>query len=175
MAETAALSPRSLPQSSTGRFEVSNVLARFAGREPGKSVLMMAHYDSVPAGPGASDDLSGVATLLEVARVLKAGPPLRHGVLFLLDELLSGTNSHDRLDGARGILRGLLDRTAIGLATTHDLALTAMVEGLGDRAANVHFEDRLEEGKIVFDYRLRPGVVEKSNALDLMRAVGLDV
>jgi hypothetical protein len=65
---------------------VSNVLARIAGREPGKSVLMMAHYDSVPAGPGASDDLSGVATLLEVARVLKAGPPLRHGILFLLDE-----------------------------------------------------------------------------------------
>jgi hypothetical protein len=65
---------------------VSNVLARLAGREPGKSVLMMAHYDSVPAGPGAGDDLSGVATLLEVARVLKGGPPLRHGVLFLLDE-----------------------------------------------------------------------------------------
>jgi hypothetical protein len=65
---------------------VSNVLARLAGREPGKSVLMMAHYDSVPAGPGVSDDLAGVATVLEVARVLKGGPPPRHGVLFLLDE-----------------------------------------------------------------------------------------
>jgi hypothetical protein len=65
---------------------VSNVLARLAGREPGKSVLLMAHYDSVPAGPGVSDDLSGVAAILEVARVLKAGPPLRHGVLLLLDE-----------------------------------------------------------------------------------------
>ncbi len=65
---------------------VTNVLARVAGRETGKSVLMMAHYDSVPAGPGAADDLSGVATLLEVARVLKTAPPLRHGVLFLFDE-----------------------------------------------------------------------------------------
>lgn len=65
---------------------VSNVLARLPGREPGKSVLLLAHYDSVPAGPGVSDDLAGVAAVLEAARVLKAAPPLRHGVLFLLDE-----------------------------------------------------------------------------------------
>jgi hypothetical protein len=65
---------------------VSNVLARLPGREPGRSVLLMAHYDSVPAGPGVSDDLAGAAAILEAARVLKAGPPLRHGVLFLLDE-----------------------------------------------------------------------------------------
>ena len=97
------------------------------------------------------------------------------GVLFLLDELLSGTNSHDRLAGARGILNGLLERGAIGLATTHDLALTTMVEGLGGRAVNVHFEDRFERGVLTFDYRLKPGVVQTSNALSLMRAVGLDV
>jgi len=65
---------------------VSNVLARLPGREPGKSVLLMAHYDSVAAGPGASDDVSGVAAILEVARILKAGPPPRHGVLLLLDD-----------------------------------------------------------------------------------------
>ncbi len=96
-------------------------------------------------------------------------------VLFLLDELLSGTNSHDRLAGATGILGGLIDRGAIGLATTHDLALTAMVERLGDRAKNVHFEDRFVDGTLLFDYRLRPGVVQTSNAIALMRAVGLDV
>ncbi len=65
---------------------VSNVLARLPGREPGRSVLLLAHYDSVPAGPGVSDDLAGVAAILEAARALKAGPPLRHGVLLLLDE-----------------------------------------------------------------------------------------
>jgi DNA mismatch repair ATPase MutS len=99
----------------------------------------------------------------------------RAGVLFLLDELLSGTNSHDRLEGARGILHGLLDRGAIGLATTHDLALTGMVESVADRAANVHFEDRFDNGALTFDYRLKPGVVRSSNAIALMRAVGLDV
>jgi hypothetical protein len=97
------------------------------------------------------------------------------GVLFLFDELLAGTNSHDRLAGATGILGGVLDRGAIGLATTHDLALTAMVEGLGARAANVHFEDRFVDGTLTFDYRLKPGVVRTSNALALMRAVGLNV
>lgn len=65
---------------------VHNVIARLPGRESGKSVLLMAHYDSVGAGPGASDDLAGVAAILETARVLKAAPPLRHGVLLLLDE-----------------------------------------------------------------------------------------
>ena len=66
-------------------------------------------------------------------------------------------------------------RGAIGLVTTHDLALTRIVETLNGRAANVHFEDHLEMGRMVFDYRMRPGVVQRSNALELMRSVGLEV
>lgn len=95
--------------------------------------------------------------------------------LFLLDELLSGTNSHDRRIGAEAVLRGLVERGAVGLVTTHDLALAQIAEALSGRAANCHFEDHLEDGKISFDYKLRPGVVERSNALELMRAVGLQV
>ena len=78
-------------------------------------------------------------------------------LLFLLDELFHGTNSHDRLVGAAGVLRSLLDRGAIGLITTHDLALTAIADDLAPRAANVHFEDRFEGGEIQFDYRMKPG------------------
>jgi hypothetical protein len=96
-------------------------------------------------------------------------------VLFLLDELLSGTNSHDRQHGAEAIVRGLLDRTAIGLVTTHDLALSAIADRLAPRAENVHFADEFDEGTLRFDYRMRPGVVRTSNALALMRAVGLQV
>ncbi len=92
-----------------------------------------------------------------------------HPLLFLLDELLNGTNSHDRGIGAAGVVRGLLARGAIGFVTTHDLALTAMGQ------VNQHFEDELKDGRITFDYRIRPGVVEKSNALELMRAIGLEV
>ena len=96
-------------------------------------------------------------------------------VLFLLDEILHGTNSHDRAIGAEAVVRGLVDRGAIGLVTTHDLVLARVADSLKPRAMNVHFQDHLEDGRMTFDYRLHPGVVEKSNALELMRAVGLSV
>ena len=97
-------------------------------------------------------------------------------VLFLLDEILHGTNSHDRRVGAEALVRGLLDRGAIGLVTTHDLALARIAgDSISSRLRNVHFQDRLENGRIHFDYRLREGTVTRSNALDLMRQVGLDV
>jgi DNA mismatch repair ATPase MutS len=96
-------------------------------------------------------------------------------VLFLLDEILHGTNSHDRAVGAEAVVRGLITRGAIGLVTTHDLALAKVAEALTPQARNVHFEDHLENGRMIFDYRLHDGVVRKSNALALMRAVGLEV
>jgi len=112
-----------------------------------------------------------ISRLREIVDLARAGLP----TLFLLDELLSGTNSHDRRIGADALVRGLVNRGAIGLVTTHDLALAAITGALGSLARNVHFEDRLEGGEILFDYRLREGVVTRSNALELMRAVGLDV
>ncbi len=96
-------------------------------------------------------------------------------LLFLLDELLHGTNSHDRRIGAEAVVRGLVRRGAIGLLTTHDLALSRIVDEFAPRAANVHFEDSVADGKIIFDYRLRAGVVQKSNAIELMRSIGLEV
>lgn len=96
-------------------------------------------------------------------------------VLFLLDELLHDTNSEDRRIGGEAVVRGLVERGAIGLITTHDLSLARMAEGMSPPGANVHFEDRLENGKLLFDYRLRPGITRRSNALELMRSVGLEV
>jgi hypothetical protein len=96
-------------------------------------------------------------------------------VLFLLDELLSGTNSHDRRIGAAGIVQGLVARGAIGMVTTHDLALAEVVSDLGMHAKNVHFSDIFEEGTLNFDYRMRDGVVRTSNALALMQSIGLAV
>ena len=120
---------------------------------------------------GRSRFYAEITRIRELADLARGPVPL----LFLLDELFHGTNSHDRLVGATGVLRSLLDRGAIGLITTHDLALTAIADSLAPRAANVHFEDRFEGGEIVFDYRMKPGPVTRSNALALMRAVGLDV
>jgi hypothetical protein len=104
---------------------------------------------------------------------LTAGPL---PVLFLLDEVLGGTNSHDRRIGAEALVRQLLEQGAVGLLTTHDLSLAKIVDELEPgRARNVHFEDHFEAGVMRFDYQLRDGVVEKSNALELMRSVGLRV
>ena len=95
-------------------------------------------------------------------------------LLFLMDEVLHGTNSHDRRIGAAALLRQFLEAGAIGLVTTHDLALAETEEGL-EQIRNMHFVDHVEAGQLVFDYKLRPGVVQRSNAIELMRAVGLDV
>jgi len=96
-------------------------------------------------------------------------------VLFLLDEVLHGTNSHDRRIGAEAVLRSLLRFGALGLVTTHDLALAEVADELTPAIENVHFQDQLDDGQMRFDYRLWPGVVSRSNALELMRAVGLEV
>jgi MutS domain V len=95
--------------------------------------------------------------------------------LFLLDELLSGTNSHDRRVGTEALLRSLLSRNAIGIITTHDLALTEIAASVGGRATNVHFGDRFASGELYFDYKLTPGIANSTNALALMRSIGLEV
>jgi DNA mismatch repair ATPase MutS len=120
---------------------------------------------------GSSQFYAEIQRLRQIMGLAEGRPP----VLFLVDEILHGTNSHDRGIGAEAVVRGFVERGALGLVTTHDLALAKVADALGPRAANVHFQDHLESGNIAFDYRLRPGVVEKSNALELMRAVGLDV
>jgi MutS domain V/MutS domain III len=96
-------------------------------------------------------------------------------LLFLLDEILHGTNSHDRRIGATALLAELVQAGAVGLVTTHDLALSEAAGELDSQVENVHFSDRIEDGKLVFDYKMKPGVVQGSNAIKLMRAVGLRV
>jgi MutS-like protein len=118
---------------------------------------------------GRSRFYAEITRIREIADLAAGDVPL----LFLLDELFHGTNSHDRLVGASGVLESLLARGAIGLVTTHDLALTAVADRLAPRAVNVHFEDWFAGDQMQFDYRMKPGPVTRSNALALMRAVGL--
>jgi DNA mismatch repair ATPase MutS len=118
---------------------------------------------------GTSRFYAELVRLRDLVRIAEGPVPL----LFLLDEILHGTNSHDRRLGAAAVVSGLVERGAIGLVTTHDLALSAVADDPSLRAANVHFEDRLEDGQMLFDYRMRPGVVQTSNALALMRSLGL--
>jgi hypothetical protein len=130
----------------------------------------MRVQDSLQAGLSRFfAEVTKVRALLELARN-KDIPPL----VFLLDELFSGTNSADRVAGAEGVARALLAAGAVGFITTHDLSLAAM----GDRlpgTVNVHFCDGFAGGELNFDYTMRPGIVPHGNGLALMRAVGLEV
>lgn len=96
-----------------------------------------------------------------------------NNMLFLLDEVLGGTNSNDRYFGARAVIEQLAGNGAVGLVTTHDLALTEVVKVLDGRAINVHFEEQYEDGEMRFDYRMRPGVLIRTNGLNVMTALGL--
>jgi hypothetical protein len=111
----------------------------------------------------------------EITRLRLLFEPSTRPLLFLLDELLQGTNSTDRRIGAQGVIRALLGRGAIGLISTHDLALTEIAGLDAGALRNVHFQDELVDGKLKFDFKLHAGVVTKSNGLDLMRSIGLDV
>jgi DNA mismatch repair ATPase MutS len=155
----------------------TNVVLALAGA-PVRAHRMRLTPVAIGASIGIGDSLLGgrsrfFAEITRLKRIVDACDG-ELPVLFLLDELFGGTNSHDRRIGAELLLAALLERDAIGLVTTHDLALAPMAESLGP-AANVHFSDQLEAGELAFDYRLRPGTVTRSNALALMRAVGLPV
>ncbi|MFO0823252.1 MAG: hypothetical protein U0792_09040 [Gemmataceae bacterium] len=129
----------------------------------------MRVQDSLQAGRSRFfAEVTKVRQLLDLA---KNGPlPL----LFLLDEIFSGTNSADRVAGAEGVVKTLLAAGAVGFVTTHDLSLTGVAEHLPG-TVNVHFCDGFAGGELKFDYTMRPGVVPHGNGLALMRAVGLEV
>jgi hypothetical protein len=120
---------------------------------------------------GSSRFYAEITRLRHLNELAARTPPL----LFLLDEVLQGTNSRDRFVGAQGVIRALLGRGAIGLVTTHDLALTEIDVGGGGHLRNLHFQDELRDGRMMFDFKLHEGIVTKSNGLELMRSIGLDV
>jgi len=96
-------------------------------------------------------------------------------VLFLIDEIFRGTNNRERHIGSRAYVRALANRsTAVGIIATHDLELTKLADeipGIG----NFHFREEVRDGKMVFDYRLRPGPCPTTNALEIMALEGLPV
>jgi hypothetical protein len=120
---------------------------------------------------GSSRFYAEITRLRHICDLAEQHPP----VLFLLDELLQGTNSKDRLIGAEAVVRELIGSGAIGIVSTHDLALTDMQHSGESRLQNMHLQDKIEDGRMTFDFKLRPGVVTKSNGVELMRLIGLKV
>jgi hypothetical protein len=120
---------------------------------------------------GVSHFYAELAKLKAVVDATATGTP----VLFLLDEILHGTNSRERQIGARWVMTELLRRGAIGAVSTHDMALCQLSEDLMARVSLVHFRENVENNRMTFDYKLRPGPVTAGNALRLMQLIGLDV
>ncbi len=139
-----------------------------AGLQRLKRVVDAAHSRGEPHARGdlhsGADPTGSPAPRQEASRTL-----------YLLDEILQGTNSAERRIAARTVLRQLLDADAIGAVTTHDLSL-ADTEDLVARAVAVHFTESVDDeadAGIAFDYRLRQGVATSTNALKLLKMVGL--
>jgi hypothetical protein len=96
--------------------------------------------------------------------------------LYLVDEMLSGTNSRERNVASLSVARQLLShRRSFGLVTTHDLSLVALESRFPERVTTCHFTDRFDGEALHFDYRLRPGVATTTNALDVLRLEGIEV
>jgi DNA mismatch repair ATPase MutS len=117
---------------------------------------------------GRSHFFAEMERLRRIIQAAGEGP-----LLFLADEVMSGTNSHDRRIAAEWVVRALLLRGAIGAITTHDLALTEIAAG-GLPGRNTHFEDTGEGGELRFDYVLRDGVLTRSNALNIAHLLEID-
>jgi hypothetical protein len=145
------------------------VCATRLGFGPLHVVASMRVRDSLEEG--VSRFYAEVRKLKRVIDRARSGAP----TLFLLDEILHGTNSRERLIGARAIVRELIARGAMGGVSTHDLAIGDLETELPGKVTNVHFEEQVSGDTMTFDYRLRPGVVHSSNALRIMKMVGIDV
>jgi hypothetical protein len=134
---------------------------------------------SVRTSMRMSDSLEqGVSHFYAELHKLKAVLDARHGevpVLFLLDEVLHGTNSRERQIGARWVLAELLRANAIGAVSTHDSGLCTLPEPLMSAVQQVHLREIAEGSEMTFDYKLRPGPVQSGNALRLMRSLGIGV
>jgi DNA mismatch repair ATPase MutS len=118
-----------------------------------------------------------MAALARLKGVVDAAERPRKGrvLLYLLDEILQGTNSAERGIAVRAVTRHLLDAGAIGILTTHDLNI-ASEEPLRSSAVLVHFTEIVDDGgSMRFDYRLREGIATSRNALRLMQMIGIDL
>ena len=148
--------PRKGPLASLARFHVHTLVPRvgaFLSRAPEYRYLEQSIAKFPPAEEFEALMVEAGLVVRQIVSLTSESRP----VLFIVDEILQGTNSHDRRVGVEAVLRSLLDRGAIGLITTHDLALAEIADALAPRARNVHFADHLEDGRMVFDYRLRDG------------------
>lgn len=114
-------------------------------------------------------ELKRLQTLIQLTKQSKSIP-----ILYFLDEILKGTNSADRHRGAEALIRQLHQTTASGFVSTHDLELGQLTDA-DSFVRNFHFQSDLQDGELVFDYKLRNGICQSFNASQLMQAIGIEM
>lgn len=156
---------------------VAAVLAQAGGPVCAESLSMSTLQVHTSMRIGDALDRGASRFYMEVRKLKDVVDRVDKGetVLFLLDEVLHGTNSRERNIGAKAVVRHLVDKGAVGAVSSHDLGLVELEQLTGGRVKNFHFEDHLVDDKMAFDYRMKEGAVSTSNALRLMRMVGIDV
>jgi DNA mismatch repair ATPase MutS len=111
----------------------------------------------------------------ELKRIKTVLDQLQNGERYfvILDEMLKGTNSIDKLNGSRELIRKLVKFKAVSLIATHDLKLSDMQKEFPERVFNKCFEIRIEDDELVFDYKLSKGITKTMNATFLMKKMGI--
>ncbi|KAA3436289.1 MutS-related protein [Rufibacter hautae] len=150
-------------------FTGAAVCARKVTVFPGQVYTSMRTEDNLAENTSSFyAELKRLKILLDLTR---ADQP----VYFFLDEILKGTNSHDRHQGAMALIRQLHQRKAAGFVSTHDLELGNMEQELPGSVQNFSFNSYFEDGQLRFDYTLRPGICQSFNASQLMRQMGIEL
>lgn len=139
------------------------------------SLSWMRVYTSMRIRDSLEQGISHFYAELLRLKVVQDGVRADPRAIFLLDEILHGTNSRERTIGAKSVVAELCRAGAIGAVSSHDLGLVSLEAENRGMIVNKHFSDRIEDGVMRFDYKLQDGVVSSTNALRLMKAVGLDV
>ncbi|HEU0124273.1 MAG TPA: hypothetical protein VFQ91_27325 [Bryobacteraceae bacterium] len=151
---------------------LASVLALAGAPVRAKSVRMaaMSPYASISLGDSLREGRSRF--LAEVQRLrLALDASLQRPVFFLIDEIFSGTNSRDRQLAADAVVRTLVNRGAVGAISTHDIALACIADHGG---ANVHMASTGRD-PLDFDYRIKEGVTQETNAIAIARMAGVPV
>ena len=130
----------------------------------GKTLTCIRVSDSIQQG--ASYFYSEVLRISHLLSEVKKQPSL-----FLIDEIFKGTNSRERLIGSKALIQALYDSKSLGLITTHDIELATTVKGL----ENWHFTDQTVDDVLVFDHQIRKGPAKSTNALKVMKSLGLPI
>ncbi|MBW7879945.1 MAG: hypothetical protein H3C32_11610 [Anaerolineae bacterium] len=156
-----------------------NIVLAYSGSVADADAMRLGHFRLFTCIRVSDSVVEGLSYFYAEVRRLRAlldalDAPDGLTLFYLIDEIFRGTNNRERLIGGRSYIRALAERKALGIVATHDLELTALADSV-PHVRNLHFRETITDGRMAFDYVLRPGPSPTTNALTIMRLEGLPV